>query len=591
MKAVVCAIAKNENNYINEWVNHYFKLGFDHIYLFDNNDSTTPFVGSFITNKDFVTIIPKNDIHIKGFQWQCYQEFYNKYSNTFDWCLYCDIDEFLTGITNIKTLLNNKKYDNFEQIRIKWKLFGDDDIIERDISKPVMKSFKKVITDNPDLSDQGKMILRGKLKNITIKSCHYAVRFINNIRCNLKSCFPSGMSCPNSTYQIVEDYSNETIYLNHYMTKSLQEFYKQKLNRGDAVWDKRQIDFDYFWKVNKQTPEKLAWIEKELEKTKIDLVLPYVDNTDPNWISCFNKYTPGVQKTEQTTAINRFRAQNNFFRFFFRGIAKNMPWINNVYLLVMSESQVPAWINRETVKIITHDQFIPKEYLPVFNSSTIEMFLQNIPGLSEKFIYANDDFYYLKPATPEQFFSDDNLCLFNLAVDTVDPAQLPDSTTSKSWFKNCQNNHDLIFNTTGAVPYLRLRHEFRPYLKSEMQKCFNEHKTAILNSISRFREPKNMTCYLFSLDLAKKNLRGDSTIINGYLTTNFNTVSATLARLDMVCINDTDESINPYTNPDLIAAFKELFSEQCKYEINSYEFKILAKNKLADGKPNTYLYF
>lgn len=98
-----------------------------------------------------------------------------------------------------------------------------------------MKSFKKVITDNPDLSDQGKMILRGKLKNITIKSCHYAVRFINDIRCNLKSCFPSGMSCPNSTYQIVEDYSNETIYLNHYMTKSLQEFYKQKLNRGDAV--------------------------------------------------------------------------------------------------------------------------------------------------------------------------------------------------------------------------------------------------------------------------------------------------------------------------------------------------------------------
>ena len=49
MTYAICAIAKNENNYINDWVNWHINIGFDHIYLYDNNDINMPFVGDFIS--------------------------------------------------------------------------------------------------------------------------------------------------------------------------------------------------------------------------------------------------------------------------------------------------------------------------------------------------------------------------------------------------------------------------------------------------------------------------------------------------------------------------------------------------------------
>lgn len=70
----------------------------------------------------------------------------------------------------------------------------------------------------------------------------------------------------------------------------------------------------------------------------------------------------------------------------FRGLDRYMSWINNVYLVVFSESQVPDWVNRETVKVITDDMYIPKKYLPTFNTATKQMHLQFIPGLEECWI-------------------------------------------------------------------------------------------------------------------------------------------------------------------------------------------------------------
>lgn len=74
---------------------------------------------------------------------------------------------------------------------------------------------------------------------------------------------------------------------------------------------------------------------------KIDLVVPYVDASDKNWQAEFLKYN-AKKTSEAVNAKNRFRGQGDFFRYFFRSVAKNMPWINNVFLLVMSKSQVPS---------------------------------------------------------------------------------------------------------------------------------------------------------------------------------------------------------------------------------------------------------
>lgn len=259
---VVCAIAKNEHLYINEWVSHYIKLGVDKIYLFDNDDLDSNFIGDYI-DKDYlskVEIINKRGI--PQAQLDCYQSFYDKHNQEFNWCLYCDIDEFIVGIDNINLYIDNID-NNIEQIRIKWNLYGDDNIIERDINTPLLTSFKNIIKNN-NISNQGKFIIRGGLKNIKFISAHYCIRFINNKKIMLNSCLPSGAIC-NSKIDIEENYSNETIFLNHYMTKTLSEFVKQKVNRGDARFKNRQINLDYFWRINEKTKEKLDWIEKNLK--------------------------------------------------------------------------------------------------------------------------------------------------------------------------------------------------------------------------------------------------------------------------------------------------------------------------------------
>ena len=563
----VCAIAKNENNYINEWCNHYLKvLKFDRIYLYDNNDSTTPYIGNFIDSdiKDKVTIFDWRDKHYKNMQWAAYQDFYDKYNKTINWVLFCDIDEFLTGINSVKDFLENPKFKEFDQIRIKWRLFGDSDLITRDIHIPVMQSFTKVVNNNSELSNQGKAFVRGGLSNILIKSCHYA---LYQDKSKLRTCLPSGRKCiKDNTFQIIEDYSQETIFLNHYMTKSLEEFLNCKFKRGDAIKEKRDIDLDYFWQLNKKTPEKLNFIQNKLNSDKIDLVLPYVDNTDKNWIKIFNQYSTTVKKTEQTTAKNRFRSENEFFRYFFRCIEANMSFINKIYLLVMSESQVPYWINRERVNIITHDQFIPAEYLPTFNSGTIEMFLHNIPGLSEKFIYANDDFFCLTKMERSDFFEGER-CKFNLKQCSVRPER---ASSAWQWFSMCQNNSDLIYGTKKAVPFWKLGHEFRPYFKSKYKECFIKYKKEILSSISQFRSEKNLTCYLFSLYLDKINKRTSSSLVNKVISSGYNSnltvIRERLNSADMLCLNDTREEVNIYSNQEINKWFEQNFSHYSIYE-------------------------
>ena len=264
MQVVVCAMAKNEHLYINEWVKHYLSIGFDKIYLYDNDEEDKEYVGDYI-DKSFLPQV--EIINIRGqkkehLQHDIYTNFYN--THDFDWCLFCDIDEFLVGITNIKIFLN--RFPNAEQIRIKWRLFGDDDQIERDMNKSIFECFKQEIKSSlmrdlktkGNLEIQGKAIVRGRLPNVVIRSPHFAsFGERNNV---IPSILPNGVHCM-SKVVIRENYNGNTIYLNHYMTKTLSEFVNQKLNRNDAVYN-QQIKLDYYWRINKKTQQKLEWLKQ-----------------------------------------------------------------------------------------------------------------------------------------------------------------------------------------------------------------------------------------------------------------------------------------------------------------------------------------
>ena len=132
----------------------------------------------------------------------------------------------------------------------------------------------------------------------------------------------------------------------------------------------------------------------------IDFVVLWVDGSDEQWLRKKKKYNPDINIADEES---RYRDWG-IFKYWFRAVEKYTPWVNHIYLV--TDNQKPEWINEKHQKltIIDHDEIIDKKYLPTFNSQAIEMNIHKIPGLSEHFVYFNDDMYIGKTIKPTEFF-------------------------------------------------------------------------------------------------------------------------------------------------------------------------------------------
>ena len=136
--------------------------------------------------------------------------------------------------------------------------------------------------------------------------------------------------------------------------------------------------------------------------SNIDIVIPWVDGSDPEWQSEFRKYSAQAKGRDDNSEI-RYRDWDNL-QYLFRGIEKFAPWVRKVHLI--TTGQKPKWLNLNAPKLnfVRHEDFIPKKYLPTFSVRPIELNLHRIEGLSEQFVYFNDDYFLLRPVKPERFF-------------------------------------------------------------------------------------------------------------------------------------------------------------------------------------------
>ena len=87
-----------------------------------------------------------------------------------------------------------------------------------------------------------------------------------------------------------------------------------------------------------------------------------------------------------------------------------MPWFNKIFLITYGHIPDFLYLGHEKLRIVRHDEYIPKEYLPTFNSNTIEMNIHRINELSENFILFNDDVFPLQPIVEDYYFKDDRVC-------------------------------------------------------------------------------------------------------------------------------------------------------------------------------------
>lgn len=99
-------------------------------------------------------------------------------------------------------------------------------------------------------------------------------------------------------------------------------------------------------------------------------------------------------------------ADNEELRYSLRSLEKHAPWVHHIY--IVTNGQIPHWLNLDNprISIITHEEIFPnKSHLPTFSSPAIETHLHQIPGLSKKFLYLNDDVMFGKDVWPEDFYT------------------------------------------------------------------------------------------------------------------------------------------------------------------------------------------
>ena len=224
-------------------------------------------------------------------------------------------------------------------------------------------------------------------------------------------------------------------------------------------------------------------------KDGIDIVIPWVDDSDEKWKKKKCKYA----QSEIMDSKNRYRDYGTL-KFVLRSIEKNMPWANNVFLL--TDDQQPDWINELNVKVIDHTDFI-KGKLPTFNSNSILTSIGNIKQLSERFIVFNDEMIVWRSTDENDFFKG------NMPVDSlIETGTVPKSdgffhisqngvaltnakfSKRKAMRKNLNNSYNLKYGIQNLSTFLSLpyggfigfynQHLVIPYTKQNFLDAYND---------------------------------------------------------------------------------------------------------------------
>ncbi len=143
--------------------------------------------------------------------------------------------------------------------------------------------------------------------------------------------------------------------------------------------------------------------------SQIDIVLPWVDGSDPEWQKVKKESLKKYRPAEAANSNIRFESWDNL-QYWFRAVETYMPWVHKIFFLTWGH--LPEFLDtaHPKLEIVRHEDYIPKEYLPTFNSGPIEMNVHRIDGLAENYIMFNDDFFPLQPIAEEYYFRNDMVC-------------------------------------------------------------------------------------------------------------------------------------------------------------------------------------
>jgi len=328
---------------------------------------------------------------------------------------------------------------------------------------------------------------------------------------------------------------------------------------------------------------------------KIDFVLTWVDGSDPAWVEEFNKYVPDNKAID--TSDERYRDWDNL-QYWFRGIEEFAPWVNKIYFVTWGH--VPKWLNTNHPKlnIVKHEDYMDKNNLPVFNSHPIEINLHKIKGLSEHFVYFNDDMFLISPVVKTRFFKNglprdlavsDVISIGGIEHILINNLRIINQHFSKKrqikknltkWF----NPRNGLFNlkTILLSPWKYFSgffdpHQAQAFLKSTLEDVWKQEIDILEEtSRSRFRKNTDVNQYLFrywqlvSGNFIPVSIR-DSKYIDIKNTTHCLDASESIIKqqYSLMCFNDKlDENIDFEEAKQIInSALEKILPQKSSYEI------------------------
>ncbi|KAK9811335.1 hypothetical protein WJX72_002047 [[Myrmecia] bisecta] len=171
------------------------------------------------------------------------------------------------------------------------------------------------------------------------------------------------------------------------------------------------------WLAATRWSPRSAWLQPRVTLGEpIDVVYTWVNGSDPAFLGSLmawrqreldagNIKAEDVPVPEALTGGSRYR-DNEELRYSLRSVYQYASWVRNIYLV--TNGQVPCWLDlsHPQIHVIPHSQiFTNTSHLPTFSSPAIEVHLHRIPGLSNKFIYFNDDVFLMQPVWPDDFYT------------------------------------------------------------------------------------------------------------------------------------------------------------------------------------------
>lgn len=275
-KSAICAIARNEEEYLSEWITYHLNLGFDHIFLYDNNDPDNNNVVSLCMKQPWGKQVTLVDYRGKiAAQLEAYNECFASIRKDFDWVAFIDVDEFITfgaecSHTNINKYLEAIK--DFNVIFINWMYYGDNEKVHFE-KEDVIKRFPL-----PALNSK---------ENLHVKSI---------IKTTADIQFKRNPHCPDGRVHICDDCQKELLlnepfkqpsfkklYIRHYGTKTIEEFIRNKMLRGAADQNTNPYKLDLFYRINKRTKAKRKVEKKYFHISNLPENTPLVSVIIPNY--------------------------------------------------------------------------------------------------------------------------------------------------------------------------------------------------------------------------------------------------------------------------------------------------------------------